>query len=101
MPSLGSISSEVRTGLHVGRFRFRVANAFCSLLPQFLFTTVRTAIYRCFGIRAGERVAFMHSITVSGSGEGIFRRRTIGNDSTIGSGVLFDLDDTITIGSHV
>ena len=101
MPSLTAISKEVRVALHVGRFRFRVANFFCSLLPQFSFTTVRTAIYRGFGIQAGERVAFMHSITVSGSGQGIFRRLTIGDDSTIGTGVLFDLDDAITIGSRV
>lgn len=98
---MNRLGTELTTAFHVGRFRFRAANAACGLMPQFAFTTIRTAIYRWFGIRAGARVAFMHSIVVSGCGAHIFQRLSIGDDSTIGSGVMFDLDDTITIGRDV
>ena len=98
---MSRLRAELVTALQVGRFRFRLANAICGLMPQFSLTTVRTAIYRRFGIRAGARVAFMHSIAVSGSGPDIFQHLSIGDDSTIGSGVMFDLDDAITIGRDV
>ncbi len=98
---MSRVSRELATALEGVRPRLRLANLLCGLMPQFSLTTVRARIYRSIGIQVGPRVAFMHKISITGSGKGIYRRLRIGADSTIGTGAMFDLDDTVTIGENV
>jgi acetyltransferase-like isoleucine patch superfamily enzyme len=98
---MSRLSSELGTAARGFRLRLRLANLICGALPQFSMTTVRARIYRAIGVQVGPRVAFMHTIAITGSGPGIYRRLTIGADSTIGTGAMFDLDDTVTIGQNV
>lgn len=98
---MGRVASELGTAASAVRLRLRLANLICGVLPQFSLTTVRARVYRSIGIQVGPRVAFMHKIAITGSGSGIYRRLIIGADTTIGTGAMFDLDDTITIGQNV
>jgi len=83
------------------RLKLRVANLLCRLMPQFTLTTLRAAVYRRLGVRVGPRVAFMHTIDITGSGRNPYERLSIGADTIISTGVLFNLEGSVTIGRRV
>ncbi|HEY7802186.1 MAG TPA: acyltransferase [Dehalococcoidia bacterium] len=88
----------VREGV---RLRLRVVNALCALMPQFTLTTLRTSAYRWLGVRAAPHVSFLHAVAITGTGANPYRRLSIGENSIISSGVLFNLDAEIRIGRNV
>jgi acetyltransferase-like isoleucine patch superfamily enzyme len=95
------LRQEIVTALQGFRFKLRLANLICGVLPQFSMTTLRASLYRAVGIRAGARVSFMHTIAITGSGDHIYGRLSIGEDTTIGTAVMFNLDERVTIGRNV
>ena len=92
---------ELSLALRMVRLRLRVANVICGLMPEFTLSTIRARIYRATGMHIGKRVAFMHTVKVTGSGANPCARLTIGEDTIISSGVLFNLEGEITIGRDV
>jgi acetyltransferase-like isoleucine patch superfamily enzyme len=101
MPTLERAREELRLAGEGVRLRLRLANLLCGLMPDYTCTTVRASIYRRLGMRLGERVAFFSPVTITGSGANPYPRLTVGDDSIIGVGVLFNLEGTITIGKNV
>ncbi len=97
--------ARLKTELHLvrqgARLRLRLVNALCALMPQFTLTTVRTRAYRWLGVRAGPHVAFLHAVAITGAGANPYRRLSIGDNTIISSGVLFNLDAEIRIGRKV
>jgi maltose O-acetyltransferase len=83
------------------RLRLRLANLVCGLMPAYTCTTLRASVYRTLGMQLGEGVAFFSPITITGSGPNPYPRLSIGDDSMVGVGVLFNLEGTITIGKNV
>ena len=83
------------------RLKLRFANFLCRLMPQFTLTTLRASVYRWLGVKIGARVSFMHTIDITGSGKNPYERLSIGADSIISIGVLFNAEGNITIGRNV
>jgi maltose O-acetyltransferase len=96
------IRTELRIAWGEVRLRLLVANLLCGLMPQFSLSAVRAQIYRrLLGMRIAPHVAFMHTIRVTGSGANPYRRLSIGENTIISTGVLFNLEGEIRIGRNV
>lgn len=69
-------------------------------VPPFVLSRVRTQSLRLAGVRIGRASAFWGRPTLVGSGN-IAGRLKIGDHCGFNEGCFFDLEDNITIGSHV
>jgi maltose O-acetyltransferase len=99
---MSRVRSELSTALEGLRLRLRLANLLCGLIPQFSLTTLRTRVYRrLLGMDLGPGVSFQHTISVTGSGANPYRRLSVGANTIISTGVLFNLEGQITIGQNV
>ncbi len=101
MPNLQRVQEELSLAGAQFRLRLRLANLICGLMPEYTGTTVRASIYRRLGMQIGKRAAFFSPVTITSSGAEPYPRLSIGDDSMIGVGVLFNLEGTITIGRNV
>jgi maltose O-acetyltransferase len=82
--------------------RYRLANALCGVLPDFVSGAIRGRVYRLAGFEIGDGAFLMSNLTVSGGSAGSFYANlSIGDSCTIAERVAINVDAPVTIGKNV
>ncbi|HTQ03953.1 MAG TPA: acyltransferase [Polyangiaceae bacterium] len=94
--ALHAMQTEVY-GIHP---RLHAYNFASGLLPPRASSELRGRLLRLAGFRVGEHTAIHGHLKITGS-PGLVPRLVIGDDCSIGDGLILDLSDSIRIGNRV
>lgn len=84
------------------RLRVTLCTLAVRLLPEGRAPAIRTALLRAMGLTIGARTRFLGMPKVQSSPAGSLKGRLrIGADCTIGTGVILEFGETLTIGDRV
>ena len=87
-----------RRSIHL---RFRVANLFSGLLPDFASGAVRGRFYRWAGFEIAHSAFLMGKLRLPTAAPGFYEKLSIGPGVTIADNVTINLDAKVTIGKNV
>lgn len=78
----------------------RITNSLLSPLPTIFGGELRARAYGLLGVRVGRGAVFLGTVSMIGPQPGLYRRLTVGEGAMVGYGVVFALDDQITVGKY-
>jgi len=94
------VLSAVRADTSEYRFRLQLFNAATALLPWRSASTAGGRLLALLGCRVERGVRLAGTPTITGGG-GFFGHLSIGENSVVDVGCVFDLEDQITVGKRV